>query len=307
MNMLWHVITNPIGYLSSINSERALISNWQDIILLKVFNRPANLRLRSGRSVAVANWKEYREFRNGELHASEYASFLNRKHQGLDLRIGKGSVNFKAQGKRLTFYYASLADMVSLINEQFVLENYRQLDVKRKTVIDIGANIGDSAVYFALKGAGQVYGFEPFPFAYAKARRNVEVNGLQKKITMLNEGCEGKRGRIRIDDKYESTAMDELRRFRKGKNVDITTLDDIVRRFGVTDGILKMDAEGAEYPIILSASVKTLRCFSQMLIEYHDYSRRLADRLRSAGFVVSNKEILPGKQGMIFVSRGRAP
>src|SRR5215204_1106883 len=39
---------------------------------------------------------------------------------------------------------------------------YQQLPVKGKAVVDVGANIADSSVYFALNGAKKVIGLEPF-------------------------------------------------------------------------------------------------------------------------------------------------
>jgi predicted RNA methylase len=40
---------------------------------------------------------------------------------------------------------------------------YEYLPVAGKTVIDIGANIADSSIYFAVRGAKKVIALEPFP------------------------------------------------------------------------------------------------------------------------------------------------
>jgi len=44
------------------------------------------------------------------------------------------------------------------------LPDYDWLDVKGKRVLDVGASIGDTAVYFALRGAREVVAFEPTHF-----------------------------------------------------------------------------------------------------------------------------------------------
>lgn len=33
-------------------------------------------------------------------------------------------------------------------------------------VIDVGANIGNSAIYFLVNGASRVFAFEPYEFSY---------------------------------------------------------------------------------------------------------------------------------------------
>ena len=52
----------------------------------------------------------------------------------------------------------------------FYKKDYDFLNVKNKIVIDIGTNIGDTAIYFVLMGAKKVIALEPDPkiFKYAK-------------------------------------------------------------------------------------------------------------------------------------------
>jgi hypothetical protein len=45
----------------------------------------------------------------------------------------------------------------------FVDNPYEDLSVKNKTVVDIGGNIADSAIYFALWGANKIVCIEPLP------------------------------------------------------------------------------------------------------------------------------------------------
>ena len=75
---------------------------------------------------------------------------------------------------------------MGLIDEQFIKQAYRWLNVKEKYVIDIGANIGDTATYFALKGARHVYAFEPYPYSYNLAKKHINLNKLNNKISSFN-------------------------------------------------------------------------------------------------------------------------
>ena len=53
----------------------------------------------------------------------------------------------------------------------FLNKEYDFLPVDGKTVLDIGANIGDSCVYFALCGSSRIIAIEPFPRNYELAKK----------------------------------------------------------------------------------------------------------------------------------------
>jgi ribosomal protein L11 methylase PrmA len=53
----------------------------------------------------------------------------------------------------------------------FLKQEYQFLPVKDRTVIDIGANVGDSSIYFALRGADKVIALEPLPTSYKMAKK----------------------------------------------------------------------------------------------------------------------------------------
>ena len=64
----------------------------------------------------------------------------------------------------------------------FVNNEYERVDVNGRMVIDIGASIGDSSVYFAKKGAEKVIALEPNQETYTLAKKNVGLNGFSKII-----------------------------------------------------------------------------------------------------------------------------
>lgn len=69
--------------------------------------------------------------------------------------------------------------------ETFNWEDYK-LDVKEREVVDIGANIGDTAIYFSVKGAKHVYAYELQPAFYKCALENIKLNNLENNITIIN-------------------------------------------------------------------------------------------------------------------------
>ncbi|MGC8982088.1 MAG: FkbM family methyltransferase, partial [Minisyncoccia bacterium] len=181
-------------------------------------------------------------------------------------------ISFDYMNRKLSFAYGDSKGMLEAtlewIRTQFFEEQYNWLDVKDNDVVDIGASVGDTAIYFALKGARHVYGFELDRERASLAAKNAKLNGLDN-IKIINAGC-GKPGKIKFG----------------GSEATIESLDKIVETYRLKDAVLKMDCEGCEYYSLLNASDKTLRSFKQIMLEYHRGYRDIEKRLKIAGFKV---------------------
>ncbi|MGI0021503.1 MAG: FkbM family methyltransferase, partial [Nitrososphaeraceae archaeon] len=136
----------------------------------------------------------------------------------------------------------------------FLREEYRSLPVKGKTIIDIGANIGDSAIYFAMHGADKVIALEPYPKNCEIAKKNIELNNLSNKINLVLAGCSSICGTITIDPEKARSVMSSLQESTNGIDVPIMTLESILKVNNINSALLKMDCEGCEYEAILSSS-----------------------------------------------------
>jgi len=218
-------------------------------------------------------------------------------------------IRFRYRGRELRLFYDTerqFVNTIELIKDQFIGEEYRMLDFKGKEVVDIGANIGDTAVYFALNGARHVYSIEPYPYSFEIATKNIKANGLAGRVTLLNECCGAKSGEIKVDEKFQNDERSPMIRFSSGKKIPVVTLEQIARKYKLKGAVLKIDCEGDEYGLILGAKRETLRKFDQILIEYHYGFRNLAKKLRDAGFSVKSdipsygKNPTPGMPGMYY-------
>jgi methyltransferase, FkbM family len=107
---------------------------------------------------------------------------------------------------------------------------YDFLDVTNRTVVDVGAGIADTAIYFALRGAKRVIAFEPFPKIFDIAQKNVKANGLEDKVILVNAGC-GYDGEVRVKEDIESDASTQLRDFGEGVKIPMYSLNTIVSKF----------------------------------------------------------------------------
>jgi FkbM family methyltransferase len=188
---------------------------------------------------------------------------------------------------------------------------YEFLPVQGNIVVDIGANIGDSCIYFALRGARKIIAIEPFPKNYDAAKKNIEVNGFTDKTFLKLSGCAAKRGHINVDPLYRSDHSSRLVDFGQGVKIPLVTLRDIIDENKVSEEmvVLKMDCEGCEYDIILFSDCDTLRSFSHIQIEYHNGYQNLKEKLENCGFDVSvtkpllARSSIKGHRGTYYVGQ----
>ncbi len=251
---------------------KKFVKNWPTAILFKLgFIGEFKLVLKNGQSIRI-NKKDFISF---WLCLPMLEAVLNNTHKMKNAKIDSINkvVKFKFKNKAIKFNYDTqkqLYNTTSMIKEQFIEEQYEWLEVKGKDVIDIGANIGDSAIYFGLKGAKRVYAFEPYPYSYNIAKNNIRLNGLQDKIILVNQSCSGEETAIKIDNNYKNFGGTDLKVFKRGKKINVVTLNKIIKKFNIGHpAVLKIDCEGCEYGVLLNASNSDLRKFERIQVEYH--------------------------------------
>jgi FkbM family methyltransferase len=159
--------------------------------------------------------------------------------------------------------------LYGVIYEVFEKEDYKFLNVKDKNVLDIGAFVGDSAIYFILKGAKKVYAIEPHPDAYKEMLENIKLNNMEDKIIPINIGINYEKDYIFINTKnFAQIAGSFFNSNNKGIKIPAGKLSDIIDKYNIDAQILKMDCEGCEYDIILK-DYDTIKEFEEIGFEYH--------------------------------------
>jgi len=160
------------------------------------------------------------------------------------------------------------------ILEVFDFGSFEGIDVNNRVVVDVGAYVGDSAVYFVLKGARKVIAIEPHPGAFAEMLDNIKLNNLENVIIPINAGLASKPGKICIENVDASNTFAIYHRPGDCPNtVPAVTLGELISRFGIdpNDAVLKMDCEGCEFDVILN-DYGSVRLFSEVVFEYHSYA-----------------------------------
>jgi len=194
---------------------------------------------------------------------------------------------FAFMGREVRFFFeeSQREDAKTVLRGYFLREPYKELNVVGRDVLDIGANVGDTSIYFALRGARKVIALEPYLHTFNQARFNISYNGFEDRILLLNEGA-GRTGWLLLDQNLQSTRSTPAVVAPGGTKVRFNSLKELVDRFSLQDAVLKINCEGCEQELLLDSDKLTLRSFVQIGLEYHgDYSR-ISKRLDSAGFKV---------------------
>ena len=175
------------------------------------------------------------------------------------------------------------------IHAVFFLEDYSFLPLKNKTVIDIGANIGDTPLYFISRGAKKVIGIEPSQKNFESAKKNIILNNLSDKIDLILGGCASKGGIVKIDPNVSGLEVSLNEESKSSNQIQLITLKEILENEDKdSEYVLKIDCEGCEYDIILGSPENIIKRFSHIQIEYHFGYLDMKKRLESYGFEVTH-------------------
>jgi tRNA G37 N-methylase Trm5 len=152
-------------------------------------------------------------------------------------------------------------DKTSLLvfDEIYLMRIYGKPNLENRVVIDVGASIGDTTLFFCKCGA-KVYGYEISKARYDIAIENVRLNNLQDKVILFNDAA-------------------------TAKNVN-----DLIEKEGLDGVFLKVDCEGCEYELLPKINLTRI---NDIIMEYHGTPNLLLDIMKKEGFKtrLNRKEI----------------
>lgn len=184
-------------------------------------------------------------------------------------------------------------------------------DLHGKTVVDIGAYIGDSTVAYALRGA-RVHAFEPLPGFQEYLRENARLNQVENLITIHPVGLSDVNECITQSERLNEMASlghgEGVPRDGQGAPRSAIQLVDAIgyfREHGISDvDVLKLNCEGCEYALFKDAKILDYLKPKQVVMEFHQGGERLFKFLTDQGYEVDwpNADKRP-KKGKFFARR----
>ncbi|WP_156368221.1 FkbM family methyltransferase [Aeromicrobium sp. Leaf289] len=183
-------------------------------------------------------------------------------------------------------------------------------------VVDIGAHIGCFSTDLLRRFPGAtVHSYEPTPSTGAYTVRNVESNGLADRITVHRTAVGSRAGTLVMADNGPGSGHNGVLHLGEAGSVEIeVACDSIADAFAAAGGrvdLLKMDAEGAEYGILLDSDPTLWSGVRRLVMEYHHSEQHGFDDLRTflegTGMTLVRHETGGPGFGLAWFSRDALP
>ncbi len=175
-----------------------------------------------------------------------------------------------------TFKVFSLMD-AWVLKETLLDRQYEKASLPLKegwTVIDIGAALGDYAVWAANQMPnGRVIAVEPYPPSIGLLRENLDLNQAAH-VEVFEGAVAAKSGVITLgvdESRVVQNSTFALAGHRQSVEVKTITIQELLDTYDIHHvDYLKMDCEGGEYEILFSATDETLARVDRVCMEVHD-------------------------------------
>lgn len=182
--------------------------------------------------------------------------------------------------------------------------------------LDIGAHVGSFSLAFARRlPYSRVAAYEASPTTAGYLRRNVEASGMSKRVSCHAEAISNVAGTIRFADNDGCSPLNAVSGRFGGRVIQVpsVTLETAFQRLGGRVDFVKIDAEGAEYDMVLTTPPEMWRGVSRVVLEYHEVEghneQELIGFFAAAGLRAARQEPMHGnpKEGLLWFSQVPMP
>lgn len=191
--------------------------------------------------------------------------FKNNKHRTWEMRVGGVTIALRRNS----------VDRWSAL-ENLVLE---KLDVRGlegmvfDTIIDLGANIGASVLFFSKTyPKARIYAIEPLVENIELLKENIRINNISDRVEIIQTAVSSSKSpnvELYLNrNNAESSLVRVLRNVKRPvNNMNFHEIKNLIK--GST--LLKMDIEGAEYEILDKAYLSFIKSFKVIMLEGHPF------------------------------------
>ncbi|RME29743.1 FkbM family methyltransferase [Candidatus Parcubacteria bacterium] len=187
-----------------------------------------------------------------------------------------------------------------------------QLPNNASVIIDLGANIGMAAVWFALRyPRATIHAFEPNPQTFACLREHAAQFEGRLVPHSLGLGKEEGEALLYVDEAHPGASLQKRRESQKGISVRIAPLEKIFALAapnGDPIDIVKFDIEGAEAILFSSPSrvLQRAKCYigevHEDLLQPPHTASQIVEQLQHAGFRV-DYQTTNGRRAILVASQ----
>ena len=204
------------------------------------------------------------------------------------------------------FHHGPRDAPVFLFLEIFANRCYSRLAPPRVdgAIVDIGANIGA----FTLDAAARyrdapIHAYEPDPVSREVLQRNVNANGLDRRVTIWPDAVAAADGTLEFHQSGASLESGSHAASGSTIRVPAVSLATVVSRLGGAAGLMKIDAEGAEVEML--ESVADAPPAHHIVGEFHPWLVEQSEqRLRAALSPAFDVDFVVNRRcGTMFVAR----
>ena len=166
------------------------------------------------------------------------------------------------------------------IHEIVIRDDYKiqELNLNKKTIIDIGANVGIFTTYCAAKWKdAKIYAYEPIQENVSAINKNLLLNGITKNVSVINAAVSDDLNGVEINIDNANNGGHSLL-INKGttkRKIKSVTLEEIFKQHNISKcDLIKMDVEGSEYQILYSTKKNIFNKIKRINLEFHNIDKQ---------------------------------
>lgn len=174
----------------------------------------------------------------------------------------KHLICFKHKQKKLKFWVRENDGLLAIL-DTFCLKIYdHEICKNNKIILDCGAHIGTSAVFFQLLNPkSKIYCFEPDKSSFELLKDNLKLNEINSRV--YNYAISNKKGAIKFQSNLNCSVGSRVGE--QGQDVQSRDLDSLMKEIKINKiDLLKLDIEGEELKVLKKLShpekIKNFTC-----------------------------------------------
>lgn len=148
--------------------------------------------------------------------------------------------------------------------------------------VDVGANIGSYTVLASAVCGARSISIEPDPVTVQSLRRNVEVNGIEDRVTVVESAVGAAAGTVRFTVGQDTTNRVATNGDMASREVKVRTLDEILAKEDPV--LIKIDVEGYE-PKVVAGALATIKKPSLAGVITETVDPEISSVMASHGFI----------------------